>query len=88
MKGFFDFNNITLKSFVFPIIAIIILTILIVGEVSGDAQKFKCDVFTATVNNSNQQVSKVTIKDERFVDGTEVEVQICGENYQVKPVDK
>jgi len=50
--------------------------------------KYKCDVFTATVNNSNQQTSKVTIKDDRFVDGTEVEVQICGENYQVKPVDK
>lgn len=62
--------------------------ILIGAQFEVNDSKFKCDVFTATVNNSNQQTSKVTIKDERFIDGTEVEVQICGDNYQVKPVDK
>lgn len=69
-------------------VGILLLIILMGIQLEGKESEFKCDVFTATVNNSNQQTSKVTIKDERFIDGTEVEVQICGENYQVKPVDK
>lgn len=57
-------------------------------EVKMDESKFKCDVFTATVNNSGQEMAKVTIQDDRFVDGTKVEVEICGESYKVKPLDE
>ena len=70
------------------VIGLLLMVILINTQFKTGDSELKCDVFTATVNNSNQQTSQVTIKDERFVDGTEVEVQICGENYQVKPVDK
>ena len=70
------------------VIGLLLMVILINIQFKTGDSELKCDVFTATVNNSNQQTSKVTIKDERFVDGTYVEVQICGENYQVKPVDK
>lgn len=65
--------------------SIIIVLILLSSD---DDSKFKCDVFTATVNNSGQEMAKVTIQDDRFVDGTKVEVEICGESYKVKPLDE
>lgn len=66
-------------------IAILIVAIMVLSD---DDSQFKCDVFTATVNNSGQETSKVSIQDDRFVDGTKVEVEICGESFRVKPLDK
>lgn len=80
--------NFKVRAIAFTIIVGLWAGLMVSIYLDENQNEYKCDVFTATVNNSNQQTSKVTIKDERFVDGTEVEVQICGENYQVKPVDK
>lgn len=64
------------------------IIIFIAIQFKMDETQFKCDVFTATVNNSGQEMAKVTIQDDRFVDGTKVEVEICGESYKVKPLDE
>ena len=76
------------KLIVGVVIGLLLMVILINAQFKTDESELKCDVFTATVNNSGEEMAKVSIKDDRFVDGTEVEVQICGENYQVKPIDK
>lgn len=70
------------------IIGLLLMVILINTQFKTGDSELKCDVFTATVNNSGEEMAKVSIKDDRFANGTEVEVQICGENYQVKPIDK
>ena len=69
-------------------IGLLSIVILIGTQFKTDDSELKCDVFKATVNNSGEEMAKVSIKDDRFVDGTKVEVKICGESYKIKPLDE